>query len=85
MDEVKFKAYNGDRISIFQQFCGGILSTDGDEIYYFGIIDLLQQWNAKKQFENFFKGFTHDKTKISAVSPDFYATRFLKFVEVALE
>jgi 1-phosphatidylinositol-4-phosphate 5-kinase len=54
------------------------------EIYFIGIIDLLQQWNNRKHLENIFKGLTNDKTKISSVSPKLYASRFIQFVEEAL-
>ncbi|KAL9654925.1 hypothetical protein ABK040_008715 [Willaertia magna] len=83
------KHYKGPRASVFQQFHGGTISEDlGDgtrEIYYFGIIDLLQKWNNKKQIENIFKGFAHDRSQISAVSPKLYAARFVHFFEDSLE
>eukprot|EP01041_Mallomonas_annulata_P000655 gene656-1267_t len=40
--------------------------SDGKEVYFFGIIDILQAYNTKK--------------KISAVDPDFYARRFTEFI-----
>ena len=52
----------------------------GDEIYYVGVIDILQQYNLHKRAENFFKGFTHDKTLISAVDANTYAKRFVEFI-----
>ncbi len=51
-----------------------------EEIYYIGIIDILQLYNTRKVAENFFKGFTHDRHEISAVNPVEYATRFLSFI-----
>ncbi|KAF0979632.1 hypothetical protein FDP41_001300 [Naegleria fowleri] len=82
------KLYRGPRASLFQQFHGGTLSLpleDGTrEIYYFGIIDLLQKWNNKKQIENIFKGFVSDRSQISAVSPKHYAARFVKFLDEGL-
>ncbi|KAG2383268.1 hypothetical protein C9374_004605 [Naegleria lovaniensis] len=82
------KLYRGPRASLFQQFHGGTLSLpleDGTrEIYYFGIIDLLQKWNNKKQIEHIFKGFVSDRNQISAVSPKHYAARFVKFLDDGL-
>jgi hypothetical protein len=40
-----------------------------------------QEYNAKKRAEHTFKSFTADSTKISAVDPDFYAERFLNWME----
>ncbi|EFC37710.1 phosphatidylinositol-4-phosphate 5-Kinase [Naegleria gruberi] len=83
------KHYRGPRASLFQQFHGGTLSLpleDGSrEIYYFGIIDLLQKWNNKKQIENIFKGLVADRNQISAVSPKNYAMRFVKFLGDGLQ
>jgi hypothetical protein len=79
----------GSSGSEFQKIHGGILSEeleDGTrEIYFFGIIDLLQKWNSKKQLENLFKGIVDDKKKISAVNPTLYGKRFYEFIEDLLE
>ena len=63
----------------------GISSRDEDgekldEIYYVGIIDILQQFTIKKGLENFFKGFKYRRTEISATSPYFYSSRFVRFI-----
>ena len=48
--------------SLFNSYYGGIKSTpETCEVYFMGIIDILQVYNASKQMENFFKGFTHDR------------------------
>jgi Phosphatidylinositol-4-phosphate 5-Kinase len=66
---------------------GGINSRSADgkiresEIYYAGIIDILQQYNNVKRVENFFKGFTHDRSQLSAVPAENYAERFIKFMD----
>jgi 1-phosphatidylinositol-4-phosphate 5-kinase len=52
----------------------------GDEIYYVGIIDILQQYNVRKRGENLMKSITHDSTQISSVHPQLYASRFSKFI-----
>ncbi|KAL0491931.1 phosphatidylinositol phosphate kinase [Acrasis kona] len=79
------KHFQGDKISEFQRFHGGILSEPLDkhgnrEIYFFGVIDVLQPWTSVKQMENVFKGLKYDRDKISAVNPKNYATRFKMFV-----
>jgi len=60
---------------------GGILSTtDGrSELFYFGIIDFLQEWDWNKKLERFFKGFWYlnNISGISSVDPEFYAERFM--------
>lgn len=52
----------------------------GDEIYYCGVIDILQQFNAMKRMENTIKGMYQDAKKISCVDSQFYAERFVKFL-----
>eukprot|EP01063_Lacrimia_lanifica_P031042 TRINITY_DN5043_c0_g1_i2.p1 TRINITY_DN5043_c0_g1~~TRINITY_DN5043_c0_g1_i2.p1 ORF type:complete len:930 (+),score=174.56 TRINITY_DN5043_c0_g1_i2:107-2896(+) len=63
-------------------FCGvrSIAEHSGDNMYFVGVIDVLQVWNCRKNFENIakiaFRG--SDPNGISAVNPDFYAQRFMK-------
>eukprot|EP00730_Choanoeca_flexa_P006722 TRINITY_DN12211_c0_g5_i3.p1 TRINITY_DN12211_c0_g5~~TRINITY_DN12211_c0_g5_i3.p1 ORF type:complete len:929 (+),score=262.01 TRINITY_DN12211_c0_g5_i3:153-2939(+) len=54
---------------------------DGSSVYYFGVIDILQRWNAKKKMENFVKTQLRGKDKegISAVNADAYIVRFMGF------
>lgn len=64
----------------------GINSRDkggkrGDDIYFVGIIDILQEYNINKRVETIFKGFTHDVSQISSVDPVTYAKRFIKFMD----
>ena len=40
----------------------------------------LLQYGTVKRFENFFKGFSYDKTQISPVPPADYGSRFYKFI-----
>jgi hypothetical protein len=54
----------------------------GNEIYYCGVIDILQKYNMWKQSESVFKGVAGwDTDKISAVNPDRYAARFVQFLK----
>jgi 1-phosphatidylinositol-4-phosphate 5-kinase len=57
----------------------------GGEIYYCGVIDILQQYNMSKRAENFFKGFLHDRNQISAVDSKAYSERFVKFMNDNIE
>jgi Phosphatidylinositol-4-phosphate 5-Kinase len=64
----------------------------GDYIYYFGVIDLLTtvfspqrtmltlKYGVKKHLETLFKGFSFPKNELSAVPPDQYADRFVRFI-----
>jgi hypothetical protein len=40
----------------------------GEEIYFFGTIDFLQEYGSKKRYENVFKRLFHSKKSISCVS-----------------
>ncbi|TPP44338.1 Phosphatidylinositol-4-phosphate 5-Kinase family protein [Leishmania donovani] len=70
---------------------GGLLSlpihTSGDdttareEVYYLGIIDVLQTYNSVKKLESFAKGFVNDRRAISVIAPDKYAERLYKVLE----
>eukprot|EP00620_Florenciella_sp_RCC1587_P016204 CAMPEP_0182566816 /NCGR_PEP_ID=MMETSP1324-20130603/8176_1 /TAXON_ID=236786 /ORGANISM="Florenciella sp., Strain RCC1587" /LENGTH=586 /DNA_ID=CAMNT_0024780687 /DNA_START=8 /DNA_END=1768 /DNA_ORIENTATION=+ len=75
----------GPCASPFREEQGGIRSRDEDghrmsEVYFFGIIDILQTYNRRKQAETFFKGFKHKKYDISCVEPPLYSSRFTEFM-----
>lgn len=53
---------------------------ESSEVWFMGIIDILQRYNARKRMENFIKGIKHDKHSISAVPPAEYARRFVEFI-----
>jgi 1-phosphatidylinositol-4-phosphate 5-kinase len=55
--------------------------TDADEVYYMGVIDILQQYNTRKHMETFFKGLKYDPEEISSVNPHKYARRFVAFLD----
>ncbi|KAL3135393.1 hypothetical protein ABBQ32_007577 [Trebouxia sp. C0010 RCD-2024] len=52
-----------------------------DVVLYFGIIDILQEYNMSKRFEHSFKSLSHDGSTISAVNPRAYANRFQDFMK----
>ncbi|EFJ44342.1 hypothetical protein VOLCADRAFT_106487 [Volvox carteri f. nagariensis] len=58
---------------------------DGDQppeevVLCFGIIDILQEWNARKVLERTVKSFTHDSYAISVAPPKLYSARFAEFL-----
>ena len=63
---------------------GGIESTEGD-IYYCGIIDILQMYNARKIIEKNVKGLYYDKKELSVCSPKDYCLRFLQFIATYID
>jgi hypothetical protein len=51
------------------------------EIYYIGIIDILQDWTGFKFVEHNVKAVTGlNSTDMSAVRPEVYYPRFVKFM-----
>ena len=76
-------------VSHFQIHDGGLASEDisrsgmgitGEEIYFVGIIDILQHYNWRKRSETFFKSCRHNLAEISAVDPQSYRDRFCDFM-----
>ncbi|OWZ10336.1 Phosphatidylinositol 4-phosphate 5-kinase (PIPK-D11/GPCR-PIPK) [Phytophthora megakarya] len=64
----------------------GLTSHDQNEVYYVGIVDMLQRYNWRWTVQRWFLGCllckdTHD---VSAVPPDEYATRLADFVREKL-
>ncbi|GBG24743.1 Phosphatidylinositol 4-phosphate 5-kinase 4 [Hondaea fermentalgiana] len=58
----------------------------GSEIYYFGIIDILQLYNGRKRTENLLKSIVEGgDAGISSVNPQRYASRFIKFIDAHVE
>ncbi|XP_064969484.1 phosphatidylinositol 4-phosphate 5-kinase 1 isoform X3 [Musa acuminata AAA Group] len=52
-----------------------------DVVLYFGIIDILQEYNMTKKFEHCCKSLKCDPLSISAVAPKMYSKRFVEFLE----
>ncbi|KAI1139229.1 SAICAR synthase-like protein [Hypoxylon sp. FL0543] len=55
-------------------------NTPGEEVYYLGVIDCLTHYGVIKKIEHFWKGLSHDRSQISALPPDEYGERFMKFM-----
>ncbi|XP_017228165.1 phosphatidylinositol 4-phosphate 5-kinase 6 isoform X2 [Daucus carota subsp. sativus] len=51
-----------------------------DVILYFGMIDILQDYDISKKLEHKYKAFQYDPTSISAVDPRQYSKRFRDFI-----
>ncbi|KAM0044099.1 putative 1-phosphatidylinositol-4-phosphate 5-kinase [Helianthus debilis subsp. tardiflorus] len=76
------------RRSDFDQYTpGGFTSltpSRGGETYevvlYFGIIDILQDYDISKKLEHAYKSLQADPTSISAVDPKLYSKRFRDFI-----
>ncbi|MED6216238.1 Phosphatidylinositol 4-phosphate 5-kinase 6 [Stylosanthes scabra] len=49
-------------------------------IIFFGIIDILQEYDINKKLEHAYKSFQYDPTSISAVDPSLYSKRFRDFI-----
>uniref|UniRef100_A0A0D9X2F8 Phosphatidylinositol 4-phosphate 5-kinase n=1 Tax=Leersia perrieri TaxID=77586 RepID=A0A0D9X2F8_9ORYZ len=56
-----------------------------DVILYFGIIDILQDYDISKKLEHAYKSFQYDPTSISAVDPRQYSRRFKDFIYKAFQ
>ncbi|XP_047309446.1 phosphatidylinositol 4-phosphate 5-kinase 2-like [Impatiens glandulifera] len=51
-----------------------------DVVLYFGIIDILQDYDISKKLEHAYKSLHVDPTSISAVDPKLYSKRFRDFI-----
>mmetsp|Transcript_2622 Transcript_2622/g.5091 ORF Transcript_2622/g.5091 Transcript_2622/m.5091 type:complete len:593 (-) Transcript_2622:184-1962(-) len=88
LEDVNEYYYDSDDSEIHEEksmFCPVVaLDAGGNslpEIYYFGVIDILQKYNGRKRSENFFKRIIErTESTISAINPRKYANRFVKFV-----
>lgn len=49
-------------------------------IMFFGIIDILQDYDITKRLEHAYKSIQYDPTSISAVDPKQYSRRFRDFI-----
>lgn len=76
------------RRSDFDQYTNGGIShlnpySSGeayDCVLYFGVIDILQDYDISKKLEHAYKSLQVDSTSISAVDPKLYSKRFRDFI-----
>ncbi|KAI4798312.1 SAICAR synthase-like protein, partial [Aureobasidium sp. EXF-8846] len=71
--------------SYFYSDDGGFRATHendmaGEEIYYLGIIDCLTHYSMVKRLEHFWKGLSSPESQISAIPPERYGDRFIRFI-----
>jgi len=71
--------------SLFNRDYGGLLSVDQKEIYFIAIIDTLTTYNFKKMGEFLAKSLYNPSDQISAISPQPYRKRFLKYIETIIQ
>jgi hypothetical protein len=55
--------------AFFESQSGGLVSDDGQTIYFMGIIDILTNFGTTKRLENLGKSIVHDGKTISCVHP----------------
>ncbi|EFC50642.1 phosphatidylinositol-4-phosphate 5-kinase [Naegleria gruberi] len=68
--------------TFYQEECGGMRSSLGDEYYFVGIIDILIQYGLKKRGENLIKTlYFGGESGVSVVDPNMYAGRFFNFIK----
>ena len=67
-------------VSIFRQTHGGLISSDGKEVYFMGIIDILQLYNTRKHAETLLKSVFVRRQELSAVDAITYGDRFIRFM-----
>ncbi|KAI1768510.1 SAICAR synthase-like protein [Hypoxylon sp. FL1150] len=73
------------RGGLFYSDDGGLRATHedndpGEEVYYLGVIDCLTHYGVIKKIEHFWKGLSSDRSQISALPPEEYGERFIKFM-----
>jgi len=80
MRELKEKSRETTSISKLKLENPGIVSADGKEIYFVGLIDILQTYNFNKQMERWFKIYClhADKAGLSVQPVQVYCNRFLR-------
>ena len=64
---------------------GGILSSNKNRVYYFGIIDILTEFNKAKHLEYFFKRIRYCSDKMSCIPPIDYKDRFYNYLNTVFQ
>eukprot|EP01061_Rhynchopus_euleeides_P004452 TRINITY_DN13708_c1_g2_i1.p1 TRINITY_DN13708_c1_g2~~TRINITY_DN13708_c1_g2_i1.p1 ORF type:complete len:395 (+),score=47.76 TRINITY_DN13708_c1_g2_i1:36-1220(+) len=62
------------------RYHNGVLSNDGTEIFFLGIIDTLTNYHALKKLANCCKKFAFYSDQLSTVPADEYGDRFYRFM-----
>ena len=58
----------------------GIISSNGEKIYYFGIIDILTEYGIVKKAEHFCKMIRYCSENMSCIPPKKYKERFINYM-----
>lgn len=66
--------------AFFESQDGGLVSADGTQIYFMGIIDILTEYTAKKSIEHVARSILQDKNTVSCIPPKRYGDRFIDFM-----
>lgn len=67
-------------VPFWKSDCGGMLSDDGKELYFMGIIDTLIHFNARKFGELAIKTVVMDGKGVSVQKPPVYRERFMSYI-----
>ncbi|KAK8791945.1 hypothetical protein WA158_005322 [Blastocystis sp. Blastoise] len=68
-------------VPFWKSDCGGMLSDDGKELYFMGVIDILIQFNTRKFGELTFKSMVMDNKGVSVQFPPKYRERFMSYMD----
>ncbi|CAL5368913.1 unnamed protein product [Camellia sinensis] len=80
VSRMEFDHYTGSGSSSSTPSPGGGGGEICDVVLYFGIIDILQDYDITKKLEHAYKSLQVDPTSISAVDPKLYSKRFRDFI-----
>ena len=78
--ELTVRGRNEGDAAVSQQIIGEPTGEFYDVMLFFGIIDILQDYDISKKLEHVYKAMQYDATSISAVDPRLYSRRFRDFV-----
>lgn len=62
------------------QLVGDPIGEYYEVVLFFGVIDILQDYDISKKLEHAYKSIQYDPTSISAVDPRQYSRRFRDFI-----
>jgi len=73
----------GPSVPVLRKDWNGVEGNEGD-VFYFGIVDVLQPYTLKKQLEHSLKSLVQDKQKMTIVEPALYSQRFQAYISSIL-
>ena len=76
-DSIKIK---NNKNELFDFEDGGILSANGENIYYIGIIDILTEYGFVKKTEHLCKMIRYCSENMSCIPPDKYKERYINYM-----